>query len=281
MENDLTKAWLRELGRSPGTIRTYRAALRIYPGQLDRAQVLDWATQQLRDGAEPATVRLRLCVLKLYSAWLAEQGEADQDVLHGLKLPPVPAKPVQPLSDADLAAIVKACAGKDFTAVRDRAAVQVFVECGLRLAECAGLTVPDINLDAGRLVVVGKGGRARIVSFGPQGVAALSRYERARRRNLAVETDAWWLTESGRPLSYSGLDRSMRKVAERAGIPGYHTHLYRHTAATRWLARGGSESGLMTRLGWKSHEMLGRYTAWSRQELAAAEAERLNLGDIT
>jgi integrase/recombinase XerD len=67
--------------------------------------------------------------------------------------------------------------------------------------------------------------------------------------------------------------------AERAGISGFHLHLLRHTAASRWLAAGGSEGGLMAVAGWSSRDMLDRYVRSTASERAAAEARGLSLGD--
>lgn len=72
----------------------------------------------------------------------------------------------------------------------------------------------------------------------------------------------------------------MKRRATAAGITGFHLHMLRNTAATRWLAAGGSENGLMAVAGWSSREMLDRYTQASASDRAAAEARKLNLGDL-
>jgi len=68
--------------------------------------------------------------------------------------------------------------------------------------------------------------------------------------------------------------------AQRAGIDGFHPHILRHTAATRWLAAGGSEGGLMAVAGWAKRDMLDCYTAATAAERAAAEARTLRLGEL-
>ena len=72
----------------------------------------------------------------------------------------------------------------------------------------------------------------------------------------------------------------LKARASSAGIEGFHPHLLRHTAATRWLRAGGSEGGLMSVAGWKTRGMLDRYTMSSAAERAATEARGLNLGDL-
>ena len=68
--------------------------------------------------------------------------------------------------------------------------------------------------------------------------------------------------------------------AEPAGVVGFHPHMLRHTAAHRWLAKGGSEGGLMAVAGWTRPDMLLRYTKAQASARAAEESQRLNLGEL-
>jgi integrase len=126
----------------------------------------------------------------------------------------------------------------------------------------------------------GKGGRGRVVPFGPQTGVAIDRYLRARRTHSLTDTTALWLGDRGKTFSYSAMQRSLGYRARVAGIDRFHPHLLRHTAATRWLAAGGSEGGLMAVAGWRSRKMLDRYVAATAAERAAAEAGGLNLGEL-
>ena len=89
-----------------------------------------------------------------------------------------------------------------------------------------------------------------------------------------------WLGEGGQGFHYDGLRRALGRRAKAAGSPGFNPHRVRHTAASRWLARGGSEQGLMAVAGWERREMLDRYTQHTKAERAAAEARLLDLGDF-
>ena len=89
-----------------------------------------------------------------------------------------------------------------------------------------------------------------------------------------------WLGERGSTFGYDGLNQALRRRAQHAGIDGFHLHRLRHTAAHRWLAAGGSESGLMAMAGWSRTDMLVRYTRATAADRAAAEALRLDLGNI-
>lgn len=87
-----------------------------------------------------------------------------------------------------------------------------------------------------------------------------------------------WLGERGTGFGCDGLSRALRRRAQLAGITGFHPHKLWHTAAHRWLAAGGTESGLMAIAGWTRTDMLFRHTRAHASERAAQEAARLNLG---
>jgi integrase len=213
---------------------------------------------------------------------LADEGELPDNPLIDLKPPKLNSKVVDALSDDQLKALIKACEGKEFLDKRDMAIVRFTAETGVRAAELLGMRLPgDVDLTRGMATVrKGKGGKGRMVPFGPQTAAALDRYIRARKTHRLAAGGPLWLGGGGQSFGYSGLDRAIKLRAEAAGIQNFHMHLLRSTAATRWLAAGGSEQGLMSVAGWSTRAMLDRYTGASAAERAAAEARSLNLGDV-
>ena len=281
---------LRAERKSDQTIRNYgngvRALLRWcedngHSPALDRALVQGFVAALLDGGAEPATARSRQLAVRRFSAWLAEEGEIDDDPLLGLKAPRLDQKVTESLTDDELRRLIRACSGKEFRDRRDEAIVRLMAETGMRAGELCALTVTDVDLSRGLVTVTrGKGGKGRIAPFGPQTGRAIDRYVRTRRTHRLADTTALWLGDRGKQLAYYGLHAALKYRAELAGLTGFHPHLLRHTAASRWLAAGGSEGGLMAVAGWSSRDMLDRYTRATATERAAAEARNLNLGDL-
>ncbi len=241
---------LRAERKSPGTVKSYGDGVRRFlgwaaehghPARLDRATVNAFVADLLEAGAEPATARARQLALRRFSSWLVEEGETDSDPLLGVKAPKLDAKVVEPLTAEQLKALVTACAGRELRDRRDEALVRFMVETGARAGEVVALRVEDVDLDAGTSIVRrGKGGRGRVVPFGPQTSRALDRYLRVRRTHRLAGTPALWLGDRGKEFSYDALHKSLGARAVAAGIAGFHPHLLRHTAAHRWLAAGGS-----------------------------------------
>jgi site-specific recombinase XerD len=290
---DYLASWelaLRAERKSPQTVKAYGDGVRQFltwavdegrSPDLTRPTVAAWVARLLDEGREPTTARARQLAVRRFSAWLAEEGEIPADELIGMRPPKIDAKLYHPLTDDQVRALIAACQGPAMFDRRDEALIRLMVETGARAGEVAAMQLSDVNLPAGTaLIRRGKGGKGRTVPIGPQTVRAIDRYVRSRRAHRLAKTDALWLGDRGKTMGYDGLHKSLRARAAAAGVPGFHPHLLRHTAAHRWLAAGGSEGGLMAVAGWTRPDMLQRYTRARASERAAEEARKLNLGDL-
>jgi site-specific recombinase XerD len=281
---------LRGERKSAQTVKSYTTGVRLFLSWCQRSGVqpaLDAPTVDkfvsglLDAGAEPATARSRQLALRRFSAWLAAEGEIPADLLARLRPPKLDVKAVHPLSAEQLRALLTACKGPEFRDKRDEAIIRLMAETGCRAGELLSLTVDAVDLRAGvALINRGKGGKARRVPFGPRTGAAIDRYMRARRRHRLAGTPVLWLGQGGKAFGYYALRDTLRYRADRAGIGHLHPHLFRHTAADRWLSAGGSEGGLMAVAGWTRPDMLMRYTRARAEQRAADEARTLGLGDL-
>ena len=219
--------------------------------------------------------------MQRFAAWLHAEGELDTNPLLGLQPPKLDTKVTDALTGDELKALIKACAGKDLRERRHEAIVRLMAETGMRAGEVIALQTADIDMTRGLATVRrGKGAKGRIVPFGLKTGTAIDRYIRARSSHLRADSAQLWVGDRGKGFSYDGLYVALRYRAQIAGIDRFHPHLLRHTAATRWLAAGGSEGGLMAVAGWARRDMIDRYTAATASERAAAEARGLALGDL-
>ena len=246
-----------------------------------------WMSDMLDAGAAPGSARIRQLGVRRFVAWLIATGHVPVDPFAGMKGPKQTQKLVTPLTDDELRALIATCtnpahrADKPLHHHRDEAIIRLMLETGIRIGETIALRVDDVDLDAGRVTIRrGKGGHGRIIPIGATTGAALGEYLMLRQHHRCADSPELWLGERGTRLGYDGLSKALRRRATLAGITGFHPHKLRHTAAHRWLAAGGSESGLMAIAGWTRTDMLVRYTRAHAAERAAKEAQRLNLGAI-
>ena len=293
--DELLPSWelhLRAERKSATTVKSYGDGVRAYlhwcaangkPAVLDRRQLREFIDGLLISGAKPATAVARHLAVRRFSAWLTEEGELGADPLLGLRSPKLDTPVTEPLTDDQLRALLKACKGPDLRDRRDEAIVRLMFTSGARAGEVVGLQVNDLSLRTDPPTAIirrGKGGKGRIVPLAVETAAAIDKYMRARKTHRLHQDPALWLGDRGKYFSYDALHKSLRWRADIAGISNFHPHRLRHTAAHRWLAKGGSEGGLMAVAGWTRPDILLRYTKARASARAAEEAQRLNLGEL-
>lgn len=231
-------------------------------------------------GRSPSTVSLTYRALQQWFAWQVIEGEVDADPTAKMQAPMVPEKPIPILSDDQLRALLASCDGRRLVDRRDTALFRLLIDTGGRLDEIAKLEVDDLDLDAQTCQVLGKGRRPRTLPFGTKTADALDRYLRARKADRHAGSTGLWIGEKGKgPLTGNGIYQLVRRRGRAIGLPDLHPHQFRHTAAHRWLADGGSEGDLMQIAGWRSRSMLDRYAASAAAERARASHKKLGLGD--
>lgn len=292
----LLSSWelhLRAGRKSPETLRSYTAGVNQFldwcesegvPARLDRRTVTAFVAARLEAGNTARTVVARQLALQRYSHWLTEEDELDADQIAGMTRPKFDKELVPQLTDDECDRLINACRknGQNiFIRRRDEAMVRLMLEAAVRAGELVDMEVAEVDVRRGIATVRrGKGGKGRLVPFGPQTGQAIDRYLRQRRSHALADLPELWLGDRSRRLRYQGLYRTLERRSLEAGLIGFHPHITRHTAAQRWLDSGGSEQGLMAVAGWESRDMLDRYTRASASNRAIDEARRLNLGNF-
>ncbi|MBI1351216.1 MAG: tyrosine-type recombinase/integrase [Actinomycetales bacterium] len=285
---------LRAENKAPGTVAIYLDGATRYLTwcaernhlPMSRAALNSWIAGLLDAGGAPGTARIRQLAVRRFACWLTAGGEIHADPFPGVKAPHVEPPLVEPLTDAELRALLATCAVAEGAEDalhhrRDEAIIRLMFETAIRSGELINLQLDDVE-PLGRLVTIcrGKGGRGRVIPIGQATTEAILAYLADRERHPLAHTPELWLGHGTKRFGREGLYRGLRRRALRAGVQGFRPHRLRHTAAHRWLAAGGSESGLMAIAGWTRTDMLVRYTRARASDRAADEARRLDLGNL-
>jgi site-specific recombinase XerD len=172
------------------------------------------------------------------------------------------------LSPAQMEAILgEAASAPAFERRRDTALIHMFRSSGARRAEIAGLTMDAFDLNAGTIRVIGKGDKERRAFLDDDARDALEAYVRQRKRHDHADLPWLWLGRKGR-LTDSGIAQVIREIGLRAGVPGLHPHLFRHTWNSDLDRAGVSIEHRMSLAGWQTDKMPRYYGATTLNDRA-------------
>ena len=136
---------------------------------------------------------------------------------------------------------------------RDFCILTIFLNCGLRISEIAGLNLTDLRED--HIRVLGKGNKERIVFINDACASAINDYLKIRKDTATTESRALFLSSRRTRISTSTIHALVKKHLLSAGLDStkYSSHKLRHTAATLMLKSGVDVRTLQELLG---HEHL-------------------------
>ena len=135
------------------------------------------------------------------------------------------------------------------TKFRDVAILTLMLNTGIRVSECNGLDLNDVDLNANTLTIVRKGGVQDLLYFGDLVHDAISDYLELERKGIQVREGhekAMFLSLQGKRISVDAIENLVKKYAKIA-VPNkkitphklrstYGTALYRETGDIRLVA---------------------------------------------
>ena len=288
------RSWVRSLrarNLSPKTVKTYREAaegLGTYLARTDGPRDLGWILREhvegfivhLLDTSTDSTANNRYRSLQQFFKWALAEGEIQADPMALMRAPVITEKEIPLVPDDTLKKLLKACAGREFTELRDTAIIRVLIDTGVRREEVASIPLDDLDLDTDSVTITRKGRRPATLDLSAKTCQALERYLRARSHHPLARRPELWLGEKARgPLTADGIRQMLDRRCDEAGIPHIHPHQFRHTAADYAMKSGMSDNDIMRNFGWKSRQMLARYAAANADERAREAHRRRSPGD--
>jgi integrase/recombinase XerC len=255
---------------SPHTLRAYAGDLTALLAGLEeqgltRAGDVDlFALRRHLSGLKdrslsPRTLARRISATRAFFAWLASEGRIPRTVAAALRQPRRRRTLPHVLSTQEVARLLEAPTGTEWTALRDRALLETLYSTGARVAEAAALDLADLDLDEGTALLKGKGRRERVAGLGAPCVKALGAYLGALpRARLDAATApkharAVFRNARGGRLTTRGMALVLAKHLAAAGLSDeVHPHTLRHSFATHLLQAGANLREVQELLGHRS-----------------------------
>lgn len=313
---ELLEAWrnfLQDHDRSVGTVKKYTQAVTHFLDWYEREEQAPLSIEGLTSIAligyrnelqheqhkSTSTINLRISALRAWCGWMTEQGILPADPAAHVKLiGGQESSNRSGLKSAQINALLRqAQVSRDKE--RNYAIVQILLQTGIRLSECASLTFEDLTFGerSGLLLVrAGKGNKTRSVPLNASAREALAIYVAPRlgieKSTLKAVAASWpkskspvahepiFLSQKGGALTTSAMGQMIAGIVEatRGLVPEETSaHTLRHTFARSYLAQyPGDVVGLATLLGHSSLDTTRLYSKPSVDQLSR-RVEQLNI----
>jgi site-specific recombinase XerD len=251
------------------------------PDRLDHATLRRYLAYLTTRTFARRSISRKAASLRAYLRYLHRHGVIATDPGRALRAPKGEARLPRVPRQAEAVALLEETAAPDGATAddpdaaavvwRDLAVLEVLYGAGLRVSECCGLSLDDVNFDRGLVTVLGKRAKARRVPLGEPALAAIRGYAKHGRPALVTELtphDALFLNARGRALT----TRDARRIVARHPLPDgqpLHPHVFRHAYATHLLERGADLRAVQELLGHTDLATTQIYTHLTRERLRA------------
>ena len=192
-------------------------------------------------------IKRKLCSIRSFYAYLFKQQRISSNVTELVPLPKIHEKPIIRLSKQELVRILDTAQSGEqmsegqkkyqkLTAKRDFALLSLFLGTGIRVSECVGININDVDFENNAFIVTRKGGNQVVLYFSPEVAEALSEYmdERKETEALPGHEDALFLSLQRKRITQRAVQNLVKKYASVAAPlkPKISPHKLRSTYAT-------------------------------------------------
>lgn len=234
-------------------------------GKVSREMIKSWLAVLVSEGFTAATIRRKLSALRAFYRYRQTRGQQADDPTQRIPTPKVGRRLPSTIPVADLerlfAAFPDPTVEEDPQRLQDCLILALLYQCGLRRAELIGLKPDDIDGQRRQLRIRGKGGKERLVPYGPRLAELLGRL-----LYLRPGTDTLLETERGKPLYPKYVYNKVRSYL--GGVSSEEKkspHVLRHSFATH-LMEGGAELNAVKEL--LGHSSLAATQVYTHNNLA-------------
>lgn len=239
------------------------------PDQAHAADVRHWVSAAHRQGLSGKSLQRSLSALRSFYQYRVRNGSTHNPAI-GIRAPKS-AKKLPKTLDVDHSQKLLEIKGDDELAVRDRAILELFYSCGLRLAELIALNRDDIDFHEQVVSATGKGNKQRRVPIGSYAIKALTAWLHYRDKHDSGKYDpsAVFVSSRGSRISPRTIQARLKKHSAEQGIgQNVHPHMLRHSFASHLLESSGDLRAVQEMLGHANISTTQIYTHLDFQHLA-------------
>ena len=208
--------------------------------------------------------------IRSFYKWLLREQYVKENPFAMVALPKKEQKLPHFLYEEEVTALFKSVDGTTPLGKRDLALLEVLYGTGIRVSECCGMKIRDIDFSLGTILVHGKGKKDRYVPFGKYAGDALHIYINDARNELmhGAEHEQVFVNFRGSPLTAKGVRYILSRLIGQTSKDGkLHPHMLRHSFATHLLNNGADLRSVQELLGHENISSTQVYTHVTKEQL--------------
>ncbi len=172
------------------------------------------------------SIKRKLCSIRSFYDYLFKNQRISSNVTELVPLPKIHEKPIIRLTKTEMSRMLELAQSGDYltehqqkfqklTARRDFAILSLFLGTGIRVSECVGINISDVDLENNAFIVTRKGGNQVVLYFPPEVAEALADYMQERSRTEALEghEDALFLSLQRKRITQRAVQNLVKKYA--------------------------------------------------------------------
>jgi integrase/recombinase XerD len=205
-----------------------------------------------KQGLSAKTVVRNLVAIRTLFQFLIQEGILEANPIEELESPKMPKTLPEILNLKEVEQLLEQPNPQTPMGIRDRAMLEVLYATGMRVSELTQLPMNQVNLEAGYVLVFGKGSKERIIPLGSEAMKWVALYLKGARERLAKrrESPFLFINRMGSGMSRQRFWKVIKTYGRRAGIRKRITpHLLRHSFASHLLERGADLRSVQMMLG--------------------------------
>ncbi|WP_085508256.1 tyrosine recombinase XerC [Thalassobacillus devorans] len=240
--------------------------------EVDYPLIRIFLTQLYQQKLSRRSVSRKLSCMRSFYRFLEREGKISHNPFLNVSLPKE-GKPIPEFFyEEELERLFSVSDLTDPLGQRNQALLELMYGTGMRVSECVGTKVEDIDFAIGTILVRGKGRKERYVPFGQFAERALKRYIEDGRERLSQKSKAQpvqlFLNAKGGDLSDRGVRLILDKLVEKAAMTvNIHPHKLRHSFATHMLNQGADLRAVQELLGHENLSSTQIYTHVTKDHL--------------
>lgn len=252
-----------ERGLSQNTIDSYGHDLNRFLSYLDgkgvkeisdvgKFEIRAFMMYLKRYGLSVKSVVRNLVAIRTFFRFLVQDGILENNPAEELELPKLDKSLPEILTIKEVESLLNQPDIAKPLGIRDRAMLEMLYATGMRISELTKLSVHQVNIEGGYVVLFGKGSKERIVPLGRESIEWLKKYlsEVRSKFNRKKESQYLFLSQWGKQMSRQQFWKILKEYGRRADIRKRITpHLLRHSFASHLLERGADLRSVQMMLG--------------------------------